>query len=340
MTNHATTACMTAISCPTCGKKLRVPEGLKANAKVSCRSCGHVFRMRETRSPAQPTHVPVPSASEAAQTSGGSCSSAEPVRRRFRMTTTSLMLTSCLLVVVVGVIARRSADDGTESTNRTNTREIEEAAKTGGQEDDEPQLPAKKTTISESSFVVGATVLAYWPDDGYWYPAKIEKRFRDKFEIRHLDGTSVTVSAESLATENLREGDRISANWKGEGSYYEGKIASREENKLHISYDAGPEERTTLAAVRVQRSAPRLPSPQTFVDRYASEATDYYYDPTPSYAHQPLPTYSAPAYTPSYTPYTPSTPSYTPPSPQSGYSNGMSQNQYGMQQTDWSRKYP
>jgi hypothetical protein len=81
---------------------------------------------------------------------------------------------------------------------------------------------------------------------------------------------------------------------------------------------------------------------EAILDRYFSEEPTYYQEeyfvPTPSYPYQS--SYSAPTnttYPPSTPFYSPVAPSYT---PQSGYAGGLSQYEYGMRQTDWSRTYP
>jgi hypothetical protein len=110
MINDTMTQCTSSIGCPSCNKKLRVPEGLKTNAKVSCRSCGNVFRMGIAKSSAQQPLVPAQFTSEAAQATGGSCSSAKPARRRSGRNAALLLLTSCLLAAVVGGIVDLSTE--------------------------------------------------------------------------------------------------------------------------------------------------------------------------------------------------------------------------------------
>ena len=64
---------------------------------------------------------------------------------------------------------------------------------------------------------------------------------------------TIAIDERLAADANLKVGDRVSANWKKGGQYYNGKITSRDGDKIHISYDDGDQEDTTISVVRVQR---------------------------------------------------------------------------------------
>lgn len=307
MINHTTAPCTAALSCPSCKKKLRVPDALKANAKVSCRRCKHVFRLGETSSTTVPPLVAARFAPEIDQPGEGLQTPTEPVRGRFRIKRAFLLPASVLVLAVAGGIARKSAD--------------------------------VSTAVAGEGWEVGTTVLARWSADGFWYPAEILKLSGEQYEVRHLDdGTIDKVTADKLKAVTLKVGDHVSANRRRRGSYYDGEITYREGDKLRIAYNGIDiaEEDTTLGAVRVRDENTPF-TPRGFLVRTAPRRPVHqggYYEPPPSYAYQP--NYSAPA----YAPYNPTTPAFTPvaPSitPQPRYSNGMTQNEYGMNQAWWS----
>jgi hypothetical protein len=119
MADDRTTLCIAGISCPCCKKRLRVPEGLKAHVKVSCRVCGHVFRTGETRPTGEPPLDHAQFESEADQTGNGSLASERSARRRSVMKPALTVFTSCLLVVVVAGFAQRFASDSTKAEEGT-----------------------------------------------------------------------------------------------------------------------------------------------------------------------------------------------------------------------------
>jgi hypothetical protein len=130
------------------------------------------------------------------------------------------------------------------------------------------------TAVMNDTWKVGELVMAQWSRDGYWYPAKIENQVGDQFEIKHLDGTEDTVTADKLAKDSLQEGDRVSVDWQSKGRYYTGKILSRQGDSLRILYDDQDEEDTTIAAVRL------WPQGEPVVEREADETAYYTYTPS------------------------------------------------------------
>jgi hypothetical protein len=154
------------------------------------------------------------------------------------------------------MVARRPTDSATPEAS-ANSFSLLPASDTGQvierqNEQEPPSNPAPSPTEENNdTWKVGELVMAQWSEDGYWYPARIEKLAGDQFGVKHLDGTEETVSAEKLAKDTLQQGDRVSVDWKREGHYYTGKILSREGDSLRILYDDQEEESTTIAAVRI-----------------------------------------------------------------------------------------
>lgn len=100
-------------------------------------------------------------------------------------------------------------------------------------------------------YSVGQLVFARWAPDGHWYPGQIAGIEGDNFEIRFDDGDTATVDAKGLSFHSVAEGSRVEGNWLGGGLYYPGTITHRRGNAIHIVYDDGDEEDTTLAFVRL-----------------------------------------------------------------------------------------
>jgi hypothetical protein len=265
----------TVIGCPSCGNRLRVPDGLKVRAKVSCRRCGHAFRLGMTKPQAEPE-----------VDRDGASATAEPAQRRAHRKTALLLWTSCFLVAVFGGIATiatfNSSDAEEPTADAIATADVTQLAVAATTEspNSAPEEASESKAASEATndtWQVHELVMAQWSKDGYWYPARIEKQVGDQFEVRHLDGTEDTVSADKLAKDSLQEGDRVSVDFQSKGRYYAGKIVSRQGDKLRILYDDEDEEVTTIAAVRL------WPQGEPVVDQ--DDEVPSYYTSTPTRNH-------------------------------------------------------
>jgi hypothetical protein len=273
------------VVCPSCEKRLRVPDGMKTRAKVSCRSCGQVFRIGQRKSAAGPA---------ADHADRQHRSPAESVRHRSRAKPALLLLMLGLLGAGLCEIARRSVNQSTIAQRPMDGATPEASATPFSQladsdagqaierqsEQDPPSTPAPAPTDSKNdTWKVGELVMAQWSEDEYWYPARIEKIAGDRFEIKHLDGTAETVSADKLAKDSLQEGDRVAVDWKREGRYYAGKILSRQGDALRVRYDDDDEENTTIAAVRIwpngEEDAVQRDEEPVYHEQYAANRRDH-----------------------------------------------------------------
>ena len=100
----------------------------------------------------------------------------------------------------------------------------------------------------------GDRALAQW-NDQYWYPATVREADsrQHRYSVEFGDGSSAWIVASQMLLEDIKVGDRISADWGRGGTYYWGKITERNGDDIHISYDDGGEEDTTVDVVRVVR---------------------------------------------------------------------------------------
>lgn len=108
------------------------------------------------------------------------------------------------------------------------------------------------STDDSSSWKEGDRALAQW-DDQYWYCAIVREADsrQHRYSVEFGDGSSAWIFASQMLEDDIKVGDRISA--KRKGTYSWGKITKRNGNDIHISYDDGDEEDTTIDVVRVVR---------------------------------------------------------------------------------------
>ncbi len=110
-----------------------------------------------------------------------------------------------------------------------------------------PSLPPPR------AWRAGETPLVNWSRDEYWYPATVKKAEAARYYVVFDDGDEEWTTAERMTVEDLREGDRVFGNWQKRGLYYPGRIFQRRGLDIHIKYDDGDEENTTLSVIRVLR---------------------------------------------------------------------------------------
>jgi hypothetical protein len=99
----------------------------------------------------------------------------------------------------------------------------------------------------------GDRVLVKWSKDAYWYPATVAGIEDNMYSIEYLDGDSEFRFERYLQAEKLGPGDAVFGNWQGKGKYFKGKITARNGDDIHIKYDDGDQEDTTVSKVRVIR---------------------------------------------------------------------------------------
>ncbi len=97
---------------------------------------------------------------------------------------------------------------------------------------------------------------ARWEADGFSYVCTIEKVQDGKCYVRYADGTEEWAPRWRVGPYNLKEGDDVQANWENKGLYYPGRVTSRHGDRIHIVYDDGDEEDTTIARIRLKLAAP------------------------------------------------------------------------------------
>ena len=104
---------------------------------------------------------------------------------------------------------------------------------------------------AQTRWAVGDRCLANWSADEFWYPGTIIEVEGKSYHIHFDDEGREWLTADSLTVEDLRIGDVVQARWMVGTVYYRGKIADRIKDVIHIHYDDGDKEWTTIGVVRV-----------------------------------------------------------------------------------------
>jgi hypothetical protein len=108
-------------------------------------------------------------------------------------------------------------------------------------------------SLYSGKWKTGDRVLVKWSKDAYWYPATVAGVEDSMYSIEYLDGDSEYRFEKFLQAEKLGPGDAVFGNWQGKGKYFKGKITKRNGDDIHIKYDDGDQEDTTIGRVRVIR---------------------------------------------------------------------------------------
>ncbi|OQA30859.1 MAG: Caspase domain protein [Betaproteobacteria bacterium ADurb.Bin341] len=111
---------------------------------------------------------------------------------------------------------------------------------------------ARQAALSRQDQIeTGARILGQW-GDGRWYPATISSQNGDFFHVAFDDGDQANLPRTRIRGIDWKLGTRVQCNWKGRGRYYTGTITVKEGNFVHISYDDGDQEDTSIGRCRSQ----------------------------------------------------------------------------------------
>ena len=97
---------------------------------------------------------------------------------------------------------------------------------------------------------VGDWVLGEYKSAGYWYPGVVEKIKNDKITIRYDDNDRETLRVSDVRPYDWMIGMKVECNFKGQGEWYPGTIASLAGEKIGIAYDDGDKETTKTGRCR------------------------------------------------------------------------------------------
>lgn len=113
------------------------------------------------------------------------------------------------------------------------------------------ELP-KESLTPQNQWKIGSHALINWSRDIYWYPGTIKDIKGDLYFILFDDGDSEWADVSRIKPEDIKPGDRVFGNWKNKGKYYPGVVTQRNGLNIHIKYDDGDREETTISFIRVK----------------------------------------------------------------------------------------
>jgi len=87
--------------------------------------------------------------------------------------------------------------------------------------------------------------------DSFTYPAEIVSINEDKIVVHFLDGPERMLTPELIKRFELKAGTAVACRWKAGQTYFSGKITKIEGDRVHIDYDDGDKEWTTVRLVRL-----------------------------------------------------------------------------------------
>jgi hypothetical protein len=100
-------------------------------------------------------------------------------------------------------------------------------------------------------FSVGDRVLARW-FDLYWYPGVILWIEGKRVHIAFFDGDQALVTPDQVRELAVRPGDHVQCRVKGGPQFAPAEVTQRTGEKIHVRYDDGDEEWTSIRMVRLE----------------------------------------------------------------------------------------
>ena len=102
--------------------------------------------------------------------------------------------------------------------------------------------------------LVGDRVLARWPAEiDWWYPGVVCLVEPAKLEVQFDDGDRAELAPWEVTTLQVRVGSRVFGRWQGGPYYYPGAVTEQRGEAIHIAYDDGDQEWSTVSLIRVHQ---------------------------------------------------------------------------------------
>ena len=101
---------------------------------------------------------------------------------------------------------------------------------------------------------LGDRVLAMWPaEEEWWYPGVVCLVVGAEAEIQYDDGDRSMVPCSEVRPLAIGVGTRVYGRWRADVYYYPGRVTEQRGAAIHIDYDDGDAEWTTVSMVRIHR---------------------------------------------------------------------------------------
>jgi hypothetical protein len=106
--------------------------------------------------------------------------------------------------------------------------------------------------LRKTAWKPGDRVFACW-HDLFWYPGVVLSSTDNQFHVLLDDGNQALVSGDRLRPLELQVGERVFCRFKGGPEYFPGEVSRRDGEMVHIQYEDGDEETTSIRLVRLLR---------------------------------------------------------------------------------------
>ena len=93
-------------------------------------------------------------------------------------------------------------------------------------------------------------MLGNYQGKGYWFPGVVQDMMGGKVTIRYDDGDVETVGKSAVRPYDWMIGMPVECNYKNQGQWYSGTIASLAGESIGIAYDDGDKETTKTGRCR------------------------------------------------------------------------------------------
>lgn len=101
---------------------------------------------------------------------------------------------------------------------------------------------------------IGTRVLAKWPaEQEWWYPGTIVGGGDGSVVVQYDDGDRTELQTDEVGPLMLGVGARVYVRWQTGPAYYPGRISEVLGSAIHVNYDDGDREWTTIGLVRVHQ---------------------------------------------------------------------------------------
>jgi hypothetical protein len=101
---------------------------------------------------------------------------------------------------------------------------------------------------------IGDRVIAQWPaEKSWWYPGVVVSD-GGQIEVQFDDGDRAVLGPDQMKSLAIGPGSRVHCRWKGGSSYYPGKVSDARGSAIHVNYDDGDQEWSSVCMVRVSQN--------------------------------------------------------------------------------------
>jgi hypothetical protein len=107
---------------------------------------------------------------------------------------------------------------------------------------------------------IGDRVLARWPVEVSWYyPGTVCGAQEDGYVVQFDDGDRALVVGEEMRYLDIEVGEQVFGRWQAGRLYFPGTVTDQRGWALHIQYDDGDAEWTSVCMIRVAGLRPPTP---------------------------------------------------------------------------------